>query len=631
MKHCYFSCAFIALIAFFAGQSSKTYAQSPVLPDGMEILTPEGVELTTNSDRVIFDKDKNLVIAGSKQKGYKVYFTATDSEHGEELWVSDGTKEGTHMVKDLFEGPISSDVKYITRFNDRVVFSAIQNEDDGAQLFISDGTESGTHMVKLINEIGPAEPCGFVQLNETQFVFAAIDLESAVYGDDAQRWLWISDGTEEGTQLLKDCWVKYPGSKSGSDVSHFCRVGRKVFFKADTKDGEYSETLWVTDGTEEGTIMLTDIQQQVVDETTGQTGAAGIDWMTNVNNKWLFFEAISLDGREPWASDGTPEGTHMIKDITPGEAANGSPKGVGAFTTCVMGDYLYYRGEDPDLVCGVELIRTDGTEEGTTMVYDCNKVPNATGTNSGNPDIFPFCVWQDLLWGKAQWGVNESYDFCRGLELFCSDGTPEGTYMHSDLNPGVGANAAWEGTIVSGSMFFRAQDKVPVGTQTWELFRLDNTEEFPELVVDLAEGIDFVHSLRNLDGDLVFTSKAVPRLFRYHYRKPNYVAGKEDPRMDIDFEGPSNVYGEPTGITLRGKDIGQKGEIAIHRVEGALHIKADGITGYQVSDLAGRTIATVAHSGNEVFVNTRHLPKGIYAVKVTTRNNKPVTTKIIIE
>ena len=153
MKHCYFSCAFIALIAFFAGQSSKTYAQSPVLPDGMEILTPEGVELTTNSDRVIFDKDKNLVIAGSKQKGYKVYFTATDSEHGEELWVSDGTKEGTHMVKDLFEGPISSDVKYITRFNDRVVFSAIQNEDDGAQLFISDGTESGTHMVKLINDL----------------------------------------------------------------------------------------------------------------------------------------------------------------------------------------------------------------------------------------------------------------------------------------------------------------------------------------------------------------------------------------------------------------------------------------------------------------------------------------------
>ena len=614
------------------------HAQNPVLPDGMEILTPEGVILTTQTDRVIFDKAKNLVISGSRQKGYKVYFTATDDEHGEELWVSDGTAEGTRLVKDIFEGPVSSDVKYITRFNDCVVFSATQNDDEGSQLFISDGTAEGTRMVKLINEIGATDPCGFVQLNETQFIFAAVDLESAVYGDDEQHWLWVSDGTEEGTRLLKDCWVKYPGTKSGSDVSHFCRVGRKVFFKADTKDGEYTETLWVTDGTEGGTTMLGDINTTVADETTGQTGSARIDWMTNVNNKWLFFGAYSAEaGAEPWASDGTPEGTRMIIDDTTGEDANGLPNGTMPFTTCVMGDYIYYRGMDPtpDHPAGIELIRTDGTAEGTELVLDINKVPNATGTNGGVPDIFPFCVFDGYLWGKGQWGVNSAYDFCRGLELFITDGTPEGSYMQSDLNPGVGNNAAWEGTVVSGSMYFRAQDKVPTGSQTWELFRVDSYDDFPVQVVDLAEGIDYVHSLRNLDGDLVFTSTAVPRLFKYHYRKADYDPDKDCPPMDIDFDGMSNVYnGHATGIKRVESGEWREGKelVTIGNKAGTISVKAEsGVRGCQLCDLTGRTVRNYRHEGQEILIGTRGIPSGAYIVKVQTATGREVSGKILVK
>lgn len=63
-------------------------------------LLPDGVTVNINSERRIV-KEKNLVIAGSEEKGYKAFFAATDATHGEELWVTDGTKEGTRMVKDI--------------------------------------------------------------------------------------------------------------------------------------------------------------------------------------------------------------------------------------------------------------------------------------------------------------------------------------------------------------------------------------------------------------------------------------------------------------------------------------------------------------------------------------------------
>ena len=92
----------IALVA----TTSCALAQT-ALPEGMEILTPEGVTVTTSSDRS-FDKPKNITIAGSPQKGYLAFFTAKEDTHGEELWVSDGTVAGTKMVKEIYPGTVSS-------------------------------------------------------------------------------------------------------------------------------------------------------------------------------------------------------------------------------------------------------------------------------------------------------------------------------------------------------------------------------------------------------------------------------------------------------------------------------------------------------------------------------------------
>ncbi|MDD3322881.1 MAG: T9SS type A sorting domain-containing protein [Paludibacter sp.] len=583
-----------------------------VLPTGMQILTPTGVTVTVADVRSV-DMAKNMVVAGSKTTGYKVYFTASEADHGEELWVSDGTVAGTKMVKDIFPGPTSSGVAWMQRFNDKVVFQAQSGTDVGVELWISDGTEAGTHMVKDINPFDSSNPQGFTQIDETHFVFAAQDFDSQTYASAAQKWLWISDGTEAGTQLLKDCQVFHPGSRSANDMAqHFCRVGRKVFFKADTKDSQYGEELWVTDGTTAGTIMLGDINKKVVNDATGATAGAQLDWFTNFYNEKLFFNAYSdVTGSEPWVSDGTVEGTHLIKDMNVGLDASGNPLGSGTFAARVYKGKVYFRGFDP--VYGLELCSTDFTEAGTNMVWDMNTNATTTGTANASNDLF--CEFDGVLFGKGSTGGDAAATnpVNYGLELFYSDGTAAGSKMQSDLNPGIGPNAAWEGFVVSGSMFFRAQNATPVGSQTWELFKIDSKDEFPQQVVDLVSGQDFVHTFRNLAGDLIFTSDAVPSLFIYHYRKPNYNPATDTDSLDINYNTRNS-----TGIT----NVSQDNRNLIlypNPTKGFFYFDSSvsDLKNVQITDITGK----VVYKSNNLISNKVDIPNlqaGMYSVELNS-------------
>ena len=53
-----------------------------------------------------------------------LYFSADDGMNGEELWRSDGTADGTVLVKDIYSGVNDSSIDLLTSVNDLLYFSA---------------------------------------------------------------------------------------------------------------------------------------------------------------------------------------------------------------------------------------------------------------------------------------------------------------------------------------------------------------------------------------------------------------------------------------------------------------------------------------------------------------------------
>jgi len=128
-----------------------------------------------------------------------LYFNAKTEASGNELWRSDGTADGTVMVKDIREGSDKSDPLYLTNMNGTLYFRA-KDTDYGAELWRSNGTAEGTEMVKDINnEKYSSYPRALTIIDGTLY-FKAYDESYPVgtsYG--ARGEIYRSDGTEAGT------------------------------------------------------------------------------------------------------------------------------------------------------------------------------------------------------------------------------------------------------------------------------------------------------------------------------------------------------------------------------------------------------------------------------------------------
>ena len=119
-----------------------------------------------------------------------ILFSANDGTHGEELWISDGTDNGTFMLKDMVEGDESSDSDPLG-FLDAGDFAYFSGSDgSGRELWKTDGTTNGTVRVKDIVSDGSSNPGQLTLFGDTVFFTVGADISSE---------LWKTDGTEEGT------------------------------------------------------------------------------------------------------------------------------------------------------------------------------------------------------------------------------------------------------------------------------------------------------------------------------------------------------------------------------------------------------------------------------------------------
>jgi ELWxxDGT repeat protein len=141
------------------------------------------------------------------------------------------------------------------------------------------------------------------------------------------RELWKTDGTPQGTVLIKDI----AAGSAHSSPRHLVEANGKIYFAAATAG--FGPALWVTDGTEAGTVLVKDIDP------------GGFDWpieIVNVNGVIMFSASDGGSGREPWKSDGTAAGTIRLHDIYPGP--NGS---IGSsWVVGVLGGRLLFAASD---------------------------------------------------------------------------------------------------------------------------------------------------------------------------------------------------------------------------------------------------------------------------------------------
>ena len=96
--------------------------------------------------------------------GGRLFYTGLE-DYQAELWVTDGTSDGTRRVKDLNPGPLDSSPNEMLAVGDVIYFSA-HDEDHGDEVWRSDGTEVGTVLVADV-EPGPASswPGGLKVMN----------------------------------------------------------------------------------------------------------------------------------------------------------------------------------------------------------------------------------------------------------------------------------------------------------------------------------------------------------------------------------------------------------------------------------------------------------------------------------
>lgn len=130
----------------------------------------------------------------------KLYLNVGEATTGTELWVTDGTTAGTNIVKNLRAdggGVFSSgNPKAMTVYNGKLYFSG-SDDTHGEELFVTDGTEVGTHLVKDIL-VGPNG-----SLPRASIVYNSLLYFSTTNTNE----LWKTDGTEVGTVLVKNTLV----------------------------------------------------------------------------------------------------------------------------------------------------------------------------------------------------------------------------------------------------------------------------------------------------------------------------------------------------------------------------------------------------------------------------------------
>lgn len=473
--------------------------------NGSELWKSDGTEIGTMMVKDINTGFANGMVAGFSPNafvalGTYIYFPATTTAAGRELWRSDGTDAGTTLVRDIFAGPGGS-INFFkaAAYNGKVFFAATSATALGAELWTTDGTVGGTIMIKdIVAGSGNSYPNNFIEYNNALYF-------SASATNNGNPDLWKSDGTNAGTVKVRDFVADGVSLTIGfnSSINQFTVFNGKLYFNS--IGGTLGSEIYVSDGTTAGTGLLKDINTgpngsapsglivfdnklyfsatgqnsslYVSDGTTGGTISLIQNPLSEelsvlpgtfagLGNRFCFGGNTISKGREVWSIDITSNNVNLVTDIN--MSRSGTPSQAFLFGSVVSNGYYYFGAADND--SGVELWKSDGTEAGTVRVKDI-----FPGKGSSTPQNF-YAV-NGVIYFSANNGAN-------GIELWKTDGTEAGTQMIADIFPGAGSSFPSR-IHSSGSNIYFLANHPDYGIELW---RSDGTSVGTMLMSDLSPG-----------------------------------------------------------------------------------------------------------------------------------------------
>ena len=293
-------------------------------------------------------------------------FSPTDTaKFGTQLWKTDGTKEGTKMIKEIEADDYSArySIGYprdLTVYKDKLYFIH-QPIKSRRELWVSDGTREGTMIADGVYTYYWLNSLMVMKDKLYYFVKSEFPGPTAyvLWEYDGNVSKWIKDFPYIADELDKS--ADFDGAPLALTV-----LDDKMFFAA-TVNGTsiISYKLWVTDGSYEGTNVVKD------DLYVGPIYASSqhfLDQVIKFDNRLFFVTASDLwQGRELWVTDGSEAGTELIKDISVDAPASAFVE----LTVCKGRLYFVFAGSQSKIEQSqwwsrkIELWSTDGTADGT--------------------------------------------------------------------------------------------------------------------------------------------------------------------------------------------------------------------------------------------------------------------------
>ncbi|HWS71400.1 MAG TPA: hypothetical protein VN605_04770, partial [Thermoanaerobaculia bacterium] len=401
----------------------------------------------------------------------RVYFAGREAATGMELWSTDGTAAGTSRVVDLNAGAASTfavDNSAIAVAGNRLILYGTNGE-----LGVSDGTANGTRILLRGGHF-------FIPKLTVLNGIVYFSFDDLMHGPE----LWRTDGTAAGTRLVRDLF----GNAFNTSFFSMAAGATRLYFVA----GEDGSELYVSDGTEEGTHLV-DPDHRLF----WRTFTLATHTIRTAGDTVFFAGQEREHGIEPWVSDGTAAGSHLVADITPEIAGSSSPRKLLAgddrlfFQTATQatwssdGTAAGTRTIEPSTELqpfaaigntlfltsfGRDLRKNDGTATGTVLlrrnfhindskVFDgrlyINGGPESggvwvtDGTDPGTVQLLPRQMGITSLAGTT---------YLYAGDVYTTDNTPQGTRrrVHSPLAPGtvvpfggmlIGISAVTEGSV----------------------------------------------------------------------------------------------------------------------------------------------------------------------------------------